>query len=854
MSLLEWLASDQRVMEGAILTSFPFSSGFFERSVLPALRSKHKNIRTAVLMDEQQYEDSIAPEGQTEALGQVDGTKLGKAYHVSPIRPPTNRTFHPKVHLLTGQNRVQVMVGSGNLTHPGLTTNQEIATRFTLPADPDGNEADPETVATRSKKAKIYCDIEEFFQELLNSEFGRTVDSATHQTIDNTLKAGEWVHDIDTSELTSTADATRLFHSLTQPILEQAFAQIEERGEQIQSVEIIAPFYGTSMRVPEYFITQGIETTLWVQSDRTQLDSDAFATWLQRDGTAALEYDSHRYVHGKVIIFRTESAAYCLSGSPNASQAALLSSTLNGGNIETALFRRKPTPDGFAYLLESDPLEKASSTTAGEFDPADLDGLFRASESTPTEETGPVVSLSNVSYHRYGSFDGGTVKLSGDVSPELKPALDSGEATLQIGAATETPTDTYGLSTIDLKWVQTDTTESKPDHDRLAFEYSSRHVEQEANKQFTSGGVARLLVEGTTSNPRWVQVYTPDSDTATAEQLTESGTTTVPEQVFGLYLSDGEDQESISDSMSALLQALNTRGQIDTADEQGGTLDKSDSGPRGGLRLTAWNSRSSRDPSDLLATYLENWQEEIRAYVRQTSQSEPCATAVSHRLRAINSVSLQLLILDAAIPDATVPTQAVVNCLHDVYTERSEGRVRSLLEQYLYNLKRGKSASDVPEKIFEAIQSELPPNLLFAATVMDAHLTDDLAEYHKQYGWAFEQLINECSPAGYPSPRTFSKEALTELTARMTDDYSSLVETIENSPRLRRHADSRYLEHSRLRDSVVEILARAVLYAGPEAIHELRDSGQSTGQIERVFDNRVEYLPSSKQKSLNSVL
>jgi len=853
MSLLEWLASDQRVMEGAILMTFPFSPGFFERSVLPALRSKRRNIRTAVLVDEAQYEDSIVPDDPTEALGQATGTALGQAYHVSPIRPPTNRTFHPKMHLLTGQNRVQVMVGSGNLTHPGLTTNQEIATRFTLPADADEDKTGSETRAMRAMKARLYCDFEVYFHTLLDSEFSRTVDSATRQTIDHTLDAGAWVHDIDTAQSASTADATHLFHSLSQPILDQVIAAINDRDEQIQSVDIIAPFYGTSMRVPEYFTARGIETALWLQGAKTQLDSDAFATWLQQDDTAAFEYDGHRYVHGKLLVLRTETAAYCLSGSPNASQAALLSSAANGGNIETALFRRKPT-GGFAYLLEAVPFETATSTTAEAFDPADLGGLFESPESTATEETDPVVSLSNVSYHRYGSFDGGTVKLSGAVSPELKSALEAGEGTLQIGPRAESPTDTYGISAMDLEWTQADAAESQVGSQRFAFEFSSRHVEQEANSPFNSAGVARLAVGETTSNPRWLQVYTPDSGTATAEEISESGTTAVPEQVFGLYLSADENRETIQSSLSALLQALNNRSAEDDADERSGQPERPNNGPRGGLHLTPWNTGTAQDPKDLLATCLENWQEELRAYVVKTSQSESCATAVAHRLRAINSVSLQLLILDAAVPDATVPKQTVINCLHDVYTERSQGQISGLLEQYIYNLKLGKSPSEVPDAVFEAIQPELVPNVLFAEIVMSAHLSDNIDKYYKQYGWAFEQLINECCPAGYPSARLFCEEKINELTSRITEDTTALRETIENSAQLRRHANSRYFTDTHLREAVVELLARSVLYAGPDAIRELREAGKLTAQIEQIFDQRLEYLPLNKRTAVESLL
>jgi len=177
-----------------------------------------------------------------------------------------------------------------------------------------------------------------------------------------------------------------------------------------------------------------------------------------------------------------------------------------------------------------------------------------------------------------------------------------------------------------------------------------------------------------------------------------------------------------------------------------------------------------------------------------------------------------------------------------------------LLEQYIYNLKLGQSPSEVPEVVFEAIQPELVPNVLFAEIVMDAHLSDDVVQYHKQYGWAFEQLINECCPAGYPSARLFSDEKITELTARITGDTTALRETIENSRRLRRHADSRYLTETHLREAVVEVFARCVLYAGPDAIRELREAGKSTAQIEQIFDQRLEYLPLNKRTAIESLL
>lgn len=196
----------------------------------------------------------------------------------------------------------------------------------------------------------------------------------------------------------------------------------------------------------------------------------------------------------------------------------------------------------------------------------------------------------------------------------------------------------------------------------------------------------------------------------------------------------------------------------------------------------------------------------------------------------------------------------MINCLHDVYTERSQGKISGLLEQYIYNQKLGKSPNEVPDAVFEAINPELVPNVLFAEIVMSAHLSDNITQYYKQYGWAFEQLVNECCPAGYPSPRLFSTEQIAELTSRIINDTTALRETIENSARLRRHADSRYLTDTHLREGVVELLARSVMYAGPDAIRELREAGKSTAQIEQIFDRRLEYLPVDKRRAVEPLL
>jgi hypothetical protein len=145
MNLLRELASDERKMTGGIMTTYPFAPQFFERAVLPALRKKDADDALAILADTDHYQSTL-DEATSPASGldahRRPGT-AGQAYHLAPIDAGPQRTFHPKVHYLTGPRRVQAVVTSANLTHPGLTANREIATAVTVPKPADEDDSSP---------------------------------------------------------------------------------------------------------------------------------------------------------------------------------------------------------------------------------------------------------------------------------------------------------------------------------------------------------------------------------------------------------------------------------------------------------------------------------------------------------------------------------------------------------------------------------------------------------------------------------------------------------------------------------------------------------------------------------------
>jgi hypothetical protein len=92
------------------------SLAFYEQVLLSTLRSRgcYNNL---VLMDLRQYEAALQW-----ASGFLRG--LGRLYGVWPVAAPS--AFHPKIILLCGERRGRLILGSGNLTVPGMSGNWEV--------------------------------------------------------------------------------------------------------------------------------------------------------------------------------------------------------------------------------------------------------------------------------------------------------------------------------------------------------------------------------------------------------------------------------------------------------------------------------------------------------------------------------------------------------------------------------------------------------------------------------------------------------------------------------------------------------------------------------------------------------
>ena len=119
-NVLEILGNDKRRYHTCLMTAYTFDFLFFERRVLPVLRGTGiKNIN--VFVDKKELASSV----------EMAGPKSFAGHHAySLIDLASTGVFHPKIMLLIGKSEGMLVVGSGNLTGSGLSSNDEIWSAF----------------------------------------------------------------------------------------------------------------------------------------------------------------------------------------------------------------------------------------------------------------------------------------------------------------------------------------------------------------------------------------------------------------------------------------------------------------------------------------------------------------------------------------------------------------------------------------------------------------------------------------------------------------------------------------------------------------------------------------------------
>ncbi len=288
IGLLRELAKDAADIHELLICTYNHDLGFFEKTILGAARAT--GARVTVLGDVNATDHDPA------AINRAGITYL-------PGLAQARGAFHPKVIIAAGPQRSLVAVGSGNLTLAGWWGNDELWSVH------HGSEGSASPVLGQTAD---WC-------RQLPNHVG--VDPYVVDALDRTATM------LDAHP--ATGDECYAVHTLNTPIIEQLPAG------PVDELHLYAPFYDLSGDAVAALCDQLKPTTLVVayQPELTSADGPRLLARLPA-GTGLRALEASRYRHGKLVEWSINGHWTALTGSPNLSGAALLTTTKTGGNVE----------------------------------------------------------------------------------------------------------------------------------------------------------------------------------------------------------------------------------------------------------------------------------------------------------------------------------------------------------------------------------------------------------------------------------------------------------------------------------------------------------------------------------------
>lgn len=254
----------------------------------------------------------IFTDGATyEGLIKDNPLHINRRYHVFPLF--ARNVFHTKIYYFLSENKSVAIVGSANATRDGFASNLELVS--VMKCDKDNQQYNP-----------VMQQISEYFvrlSQLTQSPFAKS-------NVDTAITIHPQYLPIKRDNNTIS-----LIHNLDAPILETLAASLKD--EHIINVDVISPFFDSELRaisrIHQAFPKSKISITL--QQYKTTFPKDNYNS--VSNESIYLVKGINRFIHGKALIFHSESKTYIYMGSANCTAAALLHKA-ESSNYEAGLF------------------------------------------------------------------------------------------------------------------------------------------------------------------------------------------------------------------------------------------------------------------------------------------------------------------------------------------------------------------------------------------------------------------------------------------------------------------------------------------------------------------------------------
>jgi hypothetical protein len=322
-NIIELIGRNTGKYNSCIITTYSFDFPFFENRLLRSLRlAQIKNIN--VFVDAKSLDDNLE-------LYKGNEYQTTSSYSIIPVREVG--VFHPKIMFLAGPKDGLIILGSGNVTSSGISTNDEIWGAFHL--------NDMETT-----HSSLFKQVWDYLQIYIQHTKG-----FNKIKLNRILQLCPWINKLNSVSkdlIIVNGDTEIQFWTNTKENSIYNLMIKELRNKQIKSSLIVSPFFDKNGT----FITNIINdlkldfisciTDKEIGSlpeivDLGLLKRLQFYNWKRND---ELIFD---HLHAKFYHFSTlDKMEYLILGSANATIQAFGSKTLPAVNAEAVLFLKRP--------------------------------------------------------------------------------------------------------------------------------------------------------------------------------------------------------------------------------------------------------------------------------------------------------------------------------------------------------------------------------------------------------------------------------------------------------------------------------------------------------------------------------
>lgn len=335
-NILELIGKNRAKYHSCILTCYSLDFSFFEERVLPVLRTANiKNV-------------NVFADGKFLETAQENTTgrefKHNKTYSFQPIY--ATGVFHPKIMLLVGKSHGLLIIGSGNITSSGISTNDEIWGAFHL-----------NTI--ENENAPLFADVWLYLQQFINQ-----VNGFIPQKMEWIKKYSPWLEQLPVNNKPIKLESLKqtisfVSNSKDESILTQVINTIPK--QKLETLTIVSPYYDSDGELlselyeaykPKNFncIVDAEYGLLPTGISNKLKKIIVFYNWKDCKN----DYnDIYNRLHAKIFHFQySDGSEYLMLGSANATIAAMGSSGKKAVNSEAGIIIQRLSKTN--YLKELD--------------------------------------------------------------------------------------------------------------------------------------------------------------------------------------------------------------------------------------------------------------------------------------------------------------------------------------------------------------------------------------------------------------------------------------------------------------------------------------------------------------------